>query len=87
VATSRIELETRGETQPMASGSSEGAMTQNRRDAFRILLVSDNKYPKQRGRVIRPRREAGPGAEDRARLFIRQRAAMDQGGVVPFVRA
>ena len=43
VVTSRIELETRGETQPMASGSSEGAMTQNRRDAFRILLVSDNK--------------------------------------------
>lgn len=43
VATSRIELETRGETQPMASGSSEDAMTQNRRDAFRILLVSDGK--------------------------------------------
>ena len=43
VATGRIDLETRGETQPMASGSSEAAMTQNRRDAFRILLVSDEK--------------------------------------------
>lgn len=43
VATSRIELETRGESQPVASGSTEGAMALNRRDAFRILLVSDNK--------------------------------------------
>lgn len=43
VASSRIELETRGETQPIASGDSEGAMAQNRRDAFRILLVSDTK--------------------------------------------
>jgi len=43
VASSRIELETRGETQPMASGSSAGAMAQNRRDAFRILLVVDKK--------------------------------------------
>jgi outer membrane protein OmpA-like peptidoglycan-associated protein len=43
VASSRIELETRGETQPLASGSSEGAMAQNRRDAFRILLVTDKK--------------------------------------------
>jgi len=43
VASSRVELETRGETQPLASGSSEGAMAQNRRDAFRILLVSDTK--------------------------------------------
>jgi outer membrane protein OmpA-like peptidoglycan-associated protein len=43
VASSRIELETRGESQPLASGSSEGAMAQNRRDAFRILLVSDKK--------------------------------------------
>jgi outer membrane protein OmpA-like peptidoglycan-associated protein len=43
VASSRIELDTRGETEPVASGSSAGAMAQNRRDAFRILLVSDNK--------------------------------------------
>jgi outer membrane protein OmpA-like peptidoglycan-associated protein len=43
VATSRIDLETRGETQPMASGSSAGAMAQNRRDAFTILLVVDKK--------------------------------------------
>ena len=43
VASSRIELETRGETQPMASGNSEGAMAQNRRDAFLILLASDSK--------------------------------------------
>jgi peptidoglycan-associated lipoprotein len=43
IASSRIEPETRGETQPMASGSSEGAMAENRRDAFRILLVSDKK--------------------------------------------
>jgi peptidoglycan-associated lipoprotein len=41
VASSRIELETRGETQPMAAGSSESAMAQNRRDAFRILVASD----------------------------------------------
>jgi len=43
VASSRIELETRGETQPMASGNSEGAMAQNRRDAFLILVASDSK--------------------------------------------
>lgn len=43
VASSRIELDTRGETQPLASGSTEGAMAQNRRDAFRILLAPDNK--------------------------------------------
>ena len=43
VASSRIELETRGETQPMASGNSEGAMAQNRRDAFLILVAPDSK--------------------------------------------
>ena len=43
VASSRIELETRGETQPIASGNSEGAMAQNRRDAFLILVASDSK--------------------------------------------
>jgi peptidoglycan-associated lipoprotein len=42
VATSRIELDTRGETQPLATGSSEGAMAQNRRDAFRILVAADS---------------------------------------------
>ncbi len=39
VATNRIELETRGETQPLAAGSSDEAMAQNRRGAFRIILV------------------------------------------------
>jgi outer membrane protein OmpA-like peptidoglycan-associated protein len=43
VASSRIELETRGETQPLASGNSDGAMAQNRRDAFLILVASDSK--------------------------------------------
>jgi len=43
VASSRIELETRGKTQPIASGNSESAMAQNRRDAFLILVASDNK--------------------------------------------
>ena len=42
VASSRIELETRGETQPLASGNSEGAMAQNRRDAFLILVDADS---------------------------------------------
>lgn len=42
VASSRIELETRGETQPLAAGNSEGAMAQNRRDAF-LILVADSK--------------------------------------------
>jgi peptidoglycan-associated lipoprotein len=41
VASSRIELETRGESQPIASGTSEGAMAQNRRDAFIILVASE----------------------------------------------
>ncbi|HEY6103404.1 MAG TPA: OmpA family protein [bacterium] len=41
VATSRIDLETRGETQPLASGDSEDAMAQNRRDAFRILVATE----------------------------------------------
>ena len=41
VASSRIQLETRGETQPMASGNSAGAMAQNRRDAFLILVDAD----------------------------------------------
>jgi len=41
VATSRIDLETRGETQPLASGNSEDAMAQNRRGAFRILVATD----------------------------------------------
>jgi outer membrane protein OmpA-like peptidoglycan-associated protein len=48
VASSRIQLETRGETQPIASGLSEGAMAQNRRAAFLILVDADNvKAPKQ----------------------------------------
>jgi len=38
VSSSRIELDTRGKTEPMASGNSEGAMAQNRRDAFVILV-------------------------------------------------
>jgi outer membrane protein OmpA-like peptidoglycan-associated protein len=42
VASSRIEIETRGETQPIAAGGSEGAMAQNRRDAFRILVAPDS---------------------------------------------
>ncbi|HMA45020.1 MAG TPA: OmpA family protein [Gemmatimonadales bacterium] len=42
VASNRIDLETRGETQPLASGSSEGAMAQNRRDAFLIRVASDS---------------------------------------------
>jgi len=42
VASSRIELETRGKTQPIASGNSEGAMAQNRRDAFVILVADSN---------------------------------------------
>jgi outer membrane protein OmpA-like peptidoglycan-associated protein len=42
VASSRIDLETRGETQPIAAGSSEGAMAQNRRDAFHILVAPDS---------------------------------------------
>jgi peptidoglycan-associated lipoprotein len=41
VATTRIEIETRGETQPITAGSSESAWADNRRGAFRILLVSD----------------------------------------------
>jgi outer membrane protein OmpA-like peptidoglycan-associated protein len=48
VASSRIQLETRGETQPIASGKTEGAMAQNRRDAFLILVDADSvKAPKQ----------------------------------------
>jgi outer membrane protein OmpA-like peptidoglycan-associated protein len=47
VASSRIELDTRGETQPIASGSSEDAMAQNRRGAFLILVASDAPAPKQ----------------------------------------
>jgi len=47
VGSSRIQLETRGETQPIASGNSVGAMAQNRRDAFLILVDADNvKAPK-----------------------------------------
>lgn len=42
VASDRIDLETRGETQPLASGSSEGAMAQNRRDAFLIRVAPDS---------------------------------------------
>jgi hypothetical protein len=42
VASSRIQLETRGETQPIASGNSIGAMAQNRRDAFLILVDADS---------------------------------------------
>jgi peptidoglycan-associated lipoprotein len=42
VASSRIQLETRGETQPLASGNSAGAMAQNRRDAFLILVDADS---------------------------------------------
>jgi len=38
VSSSRIELETRGKTQPIASGESEGARALNRRDAFVILV-------------------------------------------------
>lgn len=41
VATSRIELETRGETQPMTAGDTESAWADNRRGAFRILVVTD----------------------------------------------
>lgn len=41
VTDSRIEIDTRGEGEPMASGSSDGAMAQNRRGAFVILLASD----------------------------------------------
>jgi outer membrane protein OmpA-like peptidoglycan-associated protein len=41
VATTRIEIETRGETQPMTAGNTESAWADNRRGAFRILLVSD----------------------------------------------
>jgi outer membrane protein OmpA-like peptidoglycan-associated protein len=41
VASNRIDLETRGETQPLASGDSEDAMAQNRRDAFRILVATE----------------------------------------------
>jgi len=41
VATSRIELETRGETQPMTGGDTESAWADNRRGAFRILVVTD----------------------------------------------
>lgn len=41
VASSRIQIETRGETQPIASGNSAGAMAQNRRDAFLILVDTD----------------------------------------------
>lgn len=48
VASSRIQLETRGETQPIASGNTEGAMAQNRRDAFLVLVDADSvKAPKQ----------------------------------------
>ena len=42
VASSRIQLETRGETQPIVSGNSAGAMAQNRRDAFLILVDADS---------------------------------------------
>ncbi|HET7251738.1 MAG TPA: OmpA family protein [Gemmatimonadales bacterium] len=42
VASSRIQLETRGETQPIASGNSAGAMAQNRRDAFLIVVDADS---------------------------------------------
>ena len=42
VASSRIQLETRGETQPIASGNSEGAKARNRRDAFLILVDADS---------------------------------------------
>ena len=41
VAPNRIDLETRGETQPLASGNSEAAMAQNRRGAFRILTATE----------------------------------------------
>jgi outer membrane protein OmpA-like peptidoglycan-associated protein len=42
VASTRIDLETRGETQPIAAGNSEDAMALNRRDAFRILVAPDS---------------------------------------------
>jgi len=38
VSSTRIDLETRGKTEPIAAGSSEGAMALNRRDAFVILV-------------------------------------------------
>jgi outer membrane protein OmpA-like peptidoglycan-associated protein len=42
LASSRIELDTRGETQPVTSSSSEGAMAQNRRYACGILVAADS---------------------------------------------
>ena len=42
VASNRIQIETRGETQPIASGNSVEAMAQNRRDAFLILVDADS---------------------------------------------
>lgn len=47
VAAGRIEIDTRGEGEPTASGSSDRAMAQNRRDAFVILLASDTPPSKQ----------------------------------------
>ncbi len=41
VDASRIEIETRGEGEPMVSGTSDHARGLNRRDAFVILLASD----------------------------------------------
>lgn len=37
----RIEIDTRGEAEPMVSGASDHARSLNRRDAFMILLASD----------------------------------------------
>lgn len=42
VTSSRIELQTRGESQPIALGNSDQAMAQNRRDAFLIVMASDS---------------------------------------------
>jgi outer membrane protein OmpA-like peptidoglycan-associated protein len=48
VATSRIELLTRGESHPLAAGGSDTAMAQNRHDSFRILVAADSvMMPKQ----------------------------------------
>lgn len=41
----RIEIASRGESRPIAGGTSEGAQAQNRRAEFRLLLASDHLLP------------------------------------------
>jgi peptidoglycan-associated lipoprotein len=44
----RIEIASRGETQPIATGTSLDAQAQNRRAEFRLLVASDYLVPPQK---------------------------------------